>query len=77
MIADLKGLGLRQFYMPAVWMFRSLVEVAEQNYPCVRSPTAVPAPRSLLTRRLRSEPFCADTARETLGQVLVINTPSI
>lgn len=32
-IADLKGLGLRQFYMPAVWMFRSLVEVAEQNYP--------------------------------------------
>jgi hypothetical protein len=34
-IADLKGLGLRQFYMPAVWLLKDLVFVAEQNYPCV------------------------------------------
>ena len=32
-IADLKGLGLRQFYMPAVWMLKGLVFIAEQNYP--------------------------------------------
>ena len=99
-IADLKGLGLRPFYMPAVWLLKDLVQVAEQNYPygpstwrrisrCRVAHAAEGGGGGALAggaarcARSRSpaggggERECFADGSETLGQIFVINTPSI